>query len=193
MRLEQAIKLVSEQIDSLLQTKEKIIVAVDGSSASDKSMLAHVLHRIYIPNTTIFHTDDFSLRKEQRNPKRIATPGCNFDWERFEEEVLKPLSNGEAINYRRFNFSTDSLEQAVKIIPAKINIVEGTFCMNENLQKYYDFSVLVRIDPKTMQEKLNARKDASKNSIFGARLPLEEIYFEKTDVASKSSLVIDLE
>ena len=35
MRLEQAIKIVSEQIDALLCTKEKIIVAIDGISASD--------------------------------------------------------------------------------------------------------------------------------------------------------------
>ncbi|MBQ1794453.1 MAG: hypothetical protein II110_02065 [Treponema sp.] len=192
MRLEQAIKIVSEQIDALLCTKEKIIVAIDGISASDKSMLAHVLHRIYIPDTTIFCTDDFSLRKEQRDPKRIAKPGYNFDWERFEQQVLIPLSNGKPVIYQRFNFSTEELEPSITVMPAKINIVEGTFCMNENLQKYYDYSVLVRMLPSALEERLRNRSSA-KNSIFASRQPLEEIYFEKTDVASKCSLVVDLE
>ena len=192
MRLEQAIKKVSEQIDALLCTKEKIIVAIDGISASDKSMLAHVLHRIYIPDTTIFRTDDFSLRKEQRDPKRIAKPGYNFDWERFEQQVLIPLSNGKPVIYQRFNFSTEELEPSITVMPAKINIVEGTFCMNENLQKYYDYSVLVRMLPSALEERLRNRSSA-KNSIFASRQPLEEIYFEKTDVASKCSLVVDLE
>ncbi|MBO7613632.1 MAG: hypothetical protein II579_00110 [Treponema sp.] len=192
MRLEQAIKIVSEQIDALLCTKEKIIVAIDGISASDKSMLAHVLHRIYIPDTTIFRTDDFSLRKEQRDPKRIAKPGYNFDWERFEQQVLIPLSNGKPVIYQRFNFSTEELEPSITVMPAKINIVEGTFCMNENLQKYYDYSVLVRMLPSALEERLRNRSSA-KNSIFASRQPLEEIYFEKTDVASKCSLVVDLE
>ncbi|MBO4385857.1 MAG: hypothetical protein J5817_02445 [Treponema sp.] len=192
MRLEQAIKIVSEQIDALLCKKEKIIVAIDGISASDKSMLAHVLHRIYIPDTTIFRTDDFSLRKEQRDPKRIAKPGYNFDWERFEQQVLIPLSNDKNVIYQRFNFSTEELEPPTTVIPAKINIVEGTFCMNENLQKYYDYSVLVRMLPSALEERLRNRSSA-KNSIFASRQPLEEIYFEKTDVASKCSLVVDLE
>ena len=192
MRLEQAIKIVSEQIDALLCKKEKIIVAIDGISASDKSMLAHVLHRIYIPDTTIFRTDDFSLRKEQRDPKRIAKPGYNFDWERFEQQVLIPLSNGKPVIYQRFNFSTEELEPSITVMPAKINIVEGTFCMNENLQKYYDYSVLVRMLPSALEERLRNRSSA-KNSIFASRQPLEEIYFEKTDVASKCSLVVDLE
>ena len=192
MRLEQAIKIVSEQIDALLCTKEKIIVAIDGISASDKSMLAHVLHRIYIPDTTSVRTDDFSLRKEQRDPKRIAKPGYNFDWERFEQQVLIPLSNGKPVIYQRFNFSTEELEPSITVMPAKINIVEGTFCMNENLQKYYDYSVLVRMLPSALEERLRNRSSA-KNSIFASRQPLEEIYFEKTDVASKCSLVVDLE
>jgi len=192
MRLEQAIKIVSEQIDTLLRTKDRIIVAIDGISASDKSMLAHVLHRIYIPDTTIFRTDDFSLRKEQRDPKRIAKPGYNFDWERFEQQILIPLSNGKPAIYQRFNFSTEELEPPVTVMPAKINIIEGTFCMNENLEKYYDFSVLVRMKPSALEERLKNRS-TTKNSIFASRQPLEEIYFEKTNVASRCSLVVDLD
>ena len=109
-----------------------------------------------------------------------------------EQQVLIPLSQDKPVIYQRFNFSTEELEPSVTVIPAKINIVEGTFCMNENLQKYYDFSVLVRMLPSALEERLKNRSTA-KNSIFASRQPLEEIYFEKTDVASKCSLVLDLE
>ena len=80
-------------IDALLQERERVIVAIEGSCAGGKTTLAEALGREYGCN--VLPMDDFFLRPEQRTEQRFAQPGGNVDYERFFEEVLQPLLRGE--------------------------------------------------------------------------------------------------
>ena len=44
--------------------------------------------------------DDFFLQPDQRTKERFESPGENVDHERFEEEILIPLSKHEAVKFR---------------------------------------------------------------------------------------------
>ncbi len=182
MRLEEAVRIVSEKIDKLLEGKDTVIIAIDGNTASGKSTLAHVLQRIYIPGTNIFHTDDF-------NKDQIRG---NFDSSRFEEEVLRPLSENREISYRRYNPSMNELEEAVIMQVGKVNIIEGLFALEAPLCKYYDLKVLACIKEKLQAERINSRNPDIKESFFTKWLPAEKEYLS-ADVAQRADLVLDLE
>ena len=58
--------------------------------------------------------DDFFLRPEQRTPERFSEPGGNVDRERFLSEVLLPLRQGEAVDYRRFDCATFTIAPTLR-------------------------------------------------------------------------------
>ena len=70
----------------------RVLVAIEGGSASGKTTLGELLQNVY--GCPVFHMDDFFLRPEQRTEARFAQPGGNVDRERFLEEVLIPLREG---------------------------------------------------------------------------------------------------
>ena len=102
---------------------QRQVVAIEGGSASGKTTLSQMLESVY--DCTVFHMDDFFLRPEQRTPERFSEPGGNVDRERFLEEVLKPLSQGEVVRYRRFDCSTFTLGEPVGVELKPLIIVEG--------------------------------------------------------------------
>ena len=118
-----------------------MIIGVAGGTGSGKTTLAEKLSRIYDCN--VFHMDDFFLRPEQRTPERFAEAGGNVDRERFLSEVLTPLSEGRAVEYSRFNCSTQKLEAPVTVEQKPLTIVEGAYSMHPELARFYDLSVFL--------------------------------------------------
>ena len=166
-----------KSIDALLKEKDKIIVALEGGSASGKTTLAEELKQRYEAN--VFHMDDFFLRPEQRTKERLAEPGGNVDRERFYEEVVIPLRNGESVEYRRFDCSTFTLQPSVKVSPKRLTIVEGAYSMHPEFGKYYDLSVFLTIDPELQRERILKRNGLEKaEQFFGEWIPMEQEYFE---------------
>ena len=83
------INTLYNRIDELSLQRKSIAIAIDGNSASGKSSLAALLKSKYF--CTVIHMDDFFLRPVQRTPERLKEPGGNIDYERFVEEVIRPL------------------------------------------------------------------------------------------------------
>ena len=89
------------RIDRLTAERSRVLVAIEGGSASGKTTLGELLQNVY--GCPVFHMDDFFLRPEQRTEARFTQPGGNVDRERFLEEVLIPLREGRPVDYRRFD------------------------------------------------------------------------------------------
>ncbi len=178
------------KIDELFAT-ESIIIAIDGGSASGKTTLAKILSEKYDCN--VFHVDDFFLRPEQRTAERLAEIGGNFDRERFQSEVLQSLINNESVTYRRFNCSTQALEEPITVAPKCITVVEGAYSMHLSLGRYYDISVLLDIEPEYQRERILIRNsEALAKRFFSEWIPLENRYFEGTDIRSRADIVLSI-
>jgi uridine kinase len=136
--------------------------------------------------------DDFFLRPEQRTPERYAQPGGNIDHERFREEVLLPLSRNEPVQYRKFDCSTFTLSDATPMPGKSINIVEGAYSMHPRLEKFYDYSVFLKIDPQTQRQRIEKRNGAYAQQFFEKWIPLENSYFSETETESRCDLVLDI-
>lgn len=179
-------------IDRALVKKERMLVAIEGGSASGKTTLAALLGRIYDCN--VFHMDDFFLRPGQRTTARLAEPGGNVDRERFSEEVLRPLVQGRTVRYRRYDCHTQTMGKTVEIGPKTLNIVEGAYSMHPALADRYDLSVFLRIPPELQKARILARNGPEVGERFFTQwIPLEERYFAALSPADRCDLILEVE
>ena len=178
------------EIDKGLK-KGNLTVAIDGGSASGKTTLSSLLEKIY--GCTVFHIDDFFLRPEQRTPERYKEIGGNFDRERFLDEVLIPNSKAETVKYKAFDCSTLELKAPKEISPKKLTIIEGAYSMHPFLTEYYDFSVFLDVSKELQRKRILVRNSPElAKRFFSEWIPLEDLYFEKTDIKSRSKILIQI-
>lgn len=179
-----------KEIDKLL-AKGTALIAMEGGSASGKSTWSKCLEELY--GCTVFHMDDFFLQLAQRTPERLQEVGGNIDWERFLSEVLQPLRKGKDVQLRKFDCSSMSLGEKEKIIPKKLVIVEGVYAMHPKLAEYYDFSVFLDISPELQKERiLHRNTEPMAQRFFTEWIPMEDRYFEKTDIKNRCDMVIQV-
>ena len=175
-------------IDRALGSKPRMLLAIEGGSASGKSTLAELLTGIY-PDAALFHADDYFLRPEQRTPERFAQPGGNMDRERLEAEILAPLSRGGDVVYRPFDCKTMSLSEPRRSRAARLNIVEGSYSLHPALEPYYDLSVFLEISPESQRRRVLERNGPEWGQMFFDRwIPLENTYFQATRTAERCTL-----
>ena len=178
-----------EKIDTLLKCG-KAIIGIDGGSGSGKTTLASLLCESY--DATVFHMDDFFLTPSMRTPERLSEAGGNVDRERFENEVLIPLKQGTDVNYRRFDCKTGVLSTPVSVKPKNLVIIEGSYSLHPDLIKYYDFSVFLDIDTEKQNERIKKRNGEGAKSFFEKWIPLENTYFEKTQIKDRCDMIIKI-
>lgn len=177
-------------IDRAMARKPRILVAIEGGSASGKTTLAALLGRIYDCQT--FHMDDFFLRPEQRTAARLAEPGGNVDRERFFHEVLLPLSQGRPVSYRRYDCHTQLLGDAAVCPPKSLNLIEGAYSMHPLLADHYDLSVFLSIPPDLQRQRILQRNGPElAEQFFSTWMPLEQVYFDAMEIPEHCSLVLD--
>lgn len=180
-----------ENLDRLLK-QGPTVIAIDGGSASGKTTLASILEKIY--GCTVFHVDDYFLRPEQRTEQRLSEIGGNFDRERFLDEILIPLKKKKKISYRRFNCAEQKLEEAETVPPKKLTVIEGAYSMHPELEPYYTHSVFLDITPEHQKERILKRNSPRfANRFFNEWIPLEELYFSRTNVKERCAQVFRIE
>ena len=173
-------------IDRQLQNGN-CIVAIEGGSASGKTTLASLLEHVY--GCCVFQTDDFFLRPEQRTAKRLTEIGGNLDRERFATEVLRPLCAGETVRYRRFDCTTQALDQPTEVRPGALTVIEGTYSLHPDFGKYYDLAVFLDVDPATQKQRITTRNAPGlAKRFFDEWIPLENAYFTKMDISTQADL-----
>ena len=179
-------------MDRRLTENPRLLVAIDGGSASGKTTLAALLARVY--DCSVFHMDDFFLRPEQRTEERLAEPGGNVDRERFYEEVMEPLTTGKTVTFRRYDCRTQTLVDPATITPKALNIVEGAYSMHPLLADSYDLTVFLKIPPEVQRSRILARNGPEVGVRFFTRwIPLEERYFDALDPAGRCDLILEVE
>lgn len=177
-------------IDRGLAERGRMILAIEGGSASGKTTLAALLAQIY--DGAVFHADDFFLRPEQRTQTRLAEPGGNLDRERLLEEVLLPLTRGRPVTFRRYDCHTQTLLEPAAVPPKALNIVEGAYSMHPLLAEHYDLSVFLRISPELQRLRILRRNGPEgAERFFSTWIPLEQLYFDALRPQDRCGLVLE--
>ena len=191
-RFPEYIRPLLARIDRLMAERERVLIAIDGGSASGKTTLGALLQSIYA--CPVFHMDDFFLRPEQRTPERFSELGGNVDRERFLSEVLLPLREGKAVDYRRFDCKTFTIASPRRIEPGRLNIIEGAYAMHPDLAPYYDLTVFLAVSAEKQRERILKRNAPAPAELFFDRwIPFEQRYFAALNVPERCDLTIFLD
>lgn len=181
---------VFSSIDKL-KAVQPVRLALEGKSASGKSTLSKVLEKVY--DCTVFHMDDFFLQPSQRTKERLSQTGGNVDYERFIKEVLTPLKNNNTVIYRRFDCGEMKLLSPENITPSELCIIEGVYSMHPAFGNYYDISIFLDISSEYQKERILKRNPPFlAKRFFNEWIPMENEYFEKTDIKNRCNICIDI-
>ncbi|MBO5755306.1 MAG: hypothetical protein J6R89_04530 [Clostridia bacterium] len=170
------------------QEGSPLLVAIEGMSGSGKSSAAAYLASCL--DCHVFHMDDFFLPLSAKTPERLAVPGGNVDHERFLEEILLPLSRGEAFSYRPFDCARQTLADPIEVLPGPISIVEGVYSMHPSLRALYGMTVFFSVDREEQSRRILARNGAAMHRRFIEEwIPLENAYFAHAHPMESADLV----
>ena len=106
---------------------KRLVIGIDGRCGSGKSTLAGIISEKYGDGKSItVSTDDFFLPEELRTPERLAAPGGNVHYERFDIEIEPHIYDRKAFDFQTFDCSTMAYGQSKHIDESDILIIEGT-------------------------------------------------------------------
>jgi len=185
-----AIHQIRNRIKTLLSEQETVLVAIDGNCTAGKTTLAALLAEEFSCN--VFHVDEFFLQPHQRTPERLAEAGGNVDYERFQEEVLQPLRRGESVCYRPYDCRTQTLREPVCLPQKKLNIIEGTYSCHPFFGKPYDLTIFLSVSPETQHQRVLLRPAFKHSMFFNVWIPMEQRYFEATDIERRCDVMIEV-
>lgn len=102
-----------------------------------------------------------------------------------------PLSKHEDIKLRKFNCSTLSIQSAHLIPYKSFNVIEGSYSMHSDLQKYYSYSVFLTVSKEEQLSRLEKRNPNMLNNFIQRWIPLEELYFKTFSIQDICDIKID--
>jgi len=176
------------KIDQLFARQAQVLLAIDGGAASGKTSLAAELRETYDCN--ILPMDHFFLRPEQRTEERLAEPGGNIDYERFQLEVLTPLKAGQAFTYRPFDCKSGDFGEAIAVLPKKLNIIEGSYSLHPTLGDAYHIKVFLTLLPDEQLRRIALRDGEVLRKRFETQwIPMEKRYFFTFDIEKQCDFV----
>ena len=179
-----------EEIEKQIKGNKKVIVAIDGPSASGKSTLGNLLVSKF--DGILFHTDNYFLSKERKTKERLAESGGNVDYERLKSEIMNNLDS-DYIKSDNFNCVTNTLESSNPIKNKQVIIVEGAYSMHKALYPYYTLTVFLEIEEHLQKDRILARNGKDMLERWEKEwIPLENYYFTTEDLKNKADIVIDL-
>lgn len=156
---------------------DPVIIAIDGVCGGGKSTLGEALMAKYECN--LFHMDDFFLRPEQRTVDRLAQPGGNVDYERFQAEVFSHLSDESGFSYRPFSCRTMTYREPVRVLRRRLNVIEGAYSCHPYFGDVYQARFFVEVSPEIQQKRLLARNGVERYQRFVREwIPMENRYFD---------------
>lgn len=179
-----------EEIEKQIKQNRKVVIAIDGPSASGKSTLGDLLKKKY--DALLFHTDNYFLPKEKKTKKRLSESGGNLDYERLKSEIMDNLEN-DYIKSNFFNCKIDVLEDRESQVNKQVVIIEGAYSMHKELYPYYSLSIFLEIEESLQKDRILARNGEKMLKRWVEEwIPLENYYFNEEDTKTKADLVIDL-
>lgn len=171
------------------EPKRPFVIAIDGRCASGKSTMAQMLSEI--TGAGVIHMDDFFLPMELRTEERLAQPGGNVHYERFEEEVIPFLKEAGAFTYRRFDCRKMQLGEECLVADSIFRVIEGAYSHHPVFGEYADLTVFSDVDSEAQLERISKRDGEAVLAMFQERwIPMEEKYFLAYQIKDKVDFIL---
>ncbi len=179
------------EIELRLEEDGCALVALDGPCGSGKTTLANVLGDLY--DLQPIAMDDFFLPSAMRTRERLDQAGGNVHYERFLDEVIRPLVDGGDIAYRRFDCHSGAFCPRVHR-RAPLTVIEGSYAHHPAFWTAYErlraLRVFVWTDAEEQLRRLRMRTSECLESFQSLWIPLEKKYFEAYDIQGRADIVL---
>ena len=175
--IEKALEEKRQSIDS----QGVFIVAIDGMCGSGKSTIAGMLQKHF--ECSLFHMDDFFLQPHQRTAERLALPGGNVDYERFQKEVLDRIEDKGGLKFRKFDCGTFSLMPEEYVAYSELVIIEGAYSCHPYFGDVQNVKIFLESSSEGQLKRIALRNGPERLKMFQEKwIPMETRYFETYDI-----------
>lgn len=170
---------VFRRIDALLAQKPSVLVAIDGRCGSGKSSLAALIASVY--GAMVLHMDDF-FQTEAQKAAGEEPAVANIDGARLRS-ALAPLKEGIPFEIRPYDCLTGEFLPPRRLSPARVRVVEGSYCLHPSIALDYDLKVFMTVDAETQRARIAVRNSTLYDRFVAEWIPNEEAYFRAFRVA----------
>jgi len=184
---------VVDKIEHVSRKNRQLVVCVDGLGGSGKSSLAEEIKKA-IPGAVIIHGDDFfkPVREKKGTAGHASNVNEDFDWSRFESQVLNKIRNGEQVSYQIYDWHRDELTDVVTIPEDAIIIIEGGYTSQQRFAEIYDYKIWVEAsEDKRLRRILDRDGEHMRPYWENDWLPVERKYEQEQKPAQRADLVLD--
>jgi uridine kinase len=186
--LERAARAVAE-----LPARRRVLVAVDGVDGAGKStsadgLVPHIERPVVRASVDDFHQPRaIRYRRGRESPQGFYLD--SFNLEALRVALLAPFAAGEGFRRRVFDHLTDA-EVTAEIEDAPddaVLLVDGLFLHRNELLVWWDFSILLEVEPAVAARRLQRRegKPTRQRYVRG-----QELYFAEAKPTDRASLVL---
>ncbi len=161
---------------NMLKKEKRFVLAIDGRCGAGKSTLAKELAEK--TGAALIHADDFFIPLKKRSACGISS-GINLDEERFQKEVLLPLSLKKDLCYGIFDCKTQKIREYVSVPAGSSVILEGSYTLYPPFRFAYTHTLFLKISKEEQRRRLLLREGKRAEAFFERWIPLEEEYFVK--------------
>lgn len=162
---------ITKAIEECLKEKRRVIVALDGRSASGKTTVAEKV--MEATGCVVVHMDDFFVPKA----KRRNEIGGNIDFERLIKEVLMPFKEGRKALYRPYLCKSGEYGEEA-LIENDVLLLEGAYSTHYKIEAFYDISFFMDIDKEEQLRRIKKRNPDNYDDFINIWIPREEEYFK---------------
>lgn len=179
---------LAKQIQKIQSKHHQKVIAIDGFGGAGKSTFAKFLQR-YIPASEIIHVDDFYKPKNER-VSGLADVDPNFDFDRFNTEIIEPIKNGDVIRYQIYDWEHDILGRYVDVPPESTLLIEGGFSTQQRFADAYDFKIWIETPEKERLERAVARDgEHTRRQKEDEWTPIDREYTKRQNPAARADFV----
>lgn len=182
---------LAKKIEVLKSKHGQKIIAIDGGGGAGKSTLAERLQKS-LANAVVIHIDDFYKGPwNKRLDRTDYEVNPFFDWNRFYEEVLKPIKENRPIQYHVYDWHTHTSEKVVSVPTDAIIILEGGYTTQKNFSDMYDFKIWIEADEGQRLQKALVRDGEHMRFLWEKDwLPVERNYIRAQNPVSRADVVV---
>lgn len=137
--------LVQQILHSSKNCGDVTLITVDGPAGSGKTTLANALGQ-HLDDSAVIHMD--GLYDGWSN---ALTPGL---WDRVEETILQPLSQGKAAQFAEFNWTSNAFDTLTRLEPTDVIILEGVGSSHPSIKTFSSFNIWISAPEEVLLDRV---------------------------------------
>lgn len=181
-----------QSVDALPNKFLHKMIGIDGLGASGKTTIAEGIQKLH-PESSVIHTDEFYKSKDQRTSGLVnqSTISPDFDWDRFEQQVIKPVQKNLLVKYERYDWRADRWDGWIEVPATHWIVIVGVYALQSRFFQAYDYTIWMEVSREERIKRMTEREGATVAEEWQQKwLPREEHYFEIERPDKRASVIL---